>query len=199
VNFGRTFYDPAAESHAANPEETREEIVPQIEIPARGDEAVPEFAEGARRAPSGVKVAMREISQSPTRDFQGVVTENPPLRVYDTSGPYTDPAVKIDIRSRAEAVARWSGSRSAATRKLFGPRGAAARQRLSHRRSRGVREPARGQRTAGAIPRPERAARPSSGGNVSQMHYARKGIITPEMEYIATRETLGRGNPTLTL
>jgi len=43
-------------------------------------------------APSGVKVAMREITQSPTRDFQGQVTENPPLRVYDASGPYTDPA-----------------------------------------------------------------------------------------------------------
>ncbi len=55
-------------------------------------------------SPAGLKVAMREITQAPTRDFQGQVTENPPLRVYDASGPYTDPAVKIDIRSGLKPV-----------------------------------------------------------------------------------------------
>src|SRR5258708_527861 len=48
---------------------------------------------------NGLRVAMREITQAQTRDFQGVITQNPPLRVYDTSGPYTDPAAKIDIRA----------------------------------------------------------------------------------------------------
>src|ERR1039458_7131041 len=56
----------------------------------------------------GVSVAMREITQAPTRDFQGQVTQNPPLRVYDTSGPYTDPAAKIDIREGLKPIrAEW--------------------------------------------------------------------------------------------
>src|SRR5471030_2612055 len=52
----------------------------------------------------GVSVAMREITQAPTRDFQGQLTQNPPLRVYDTSGPYTDPAAKIDIREGLKPI-----------------------------------------------------------------------------------------------
>ena len=51
-----------------------------------------------------VAVAMREITQAPTRDFQCRLTQNPPLRVYDTSGPYSDPAAKIDIRKGLEPI-----------------------------------------------------------------------------------------------
>src|SRR5271155_3346518 len=60
----------------------------------------------------GVRVAMREITQAQPRDFQGEITQNPPLRVYDTSGPYTDPAVKIDIREGLQPLrAEWIAHR----------------------------------------------------------------------------------------
>jgi phosphomethylpyrimidine synthase len=144
-------------------------------------------------APSGVKVAMREITQSPTRDFQGVVTENPPLRVYDASGPYTDPAMKIDIRSGLKPVRlEWIEGR-ADTENYAGrevqPRDngyltAGHAEYASQREGSGRLEPFPGLKRA--------ALRASGGGNVSQMYYAKKGIITPEMEYIATREMLGR-------
>ena len=146
---------------------------------------------------SGYKVAMREIAQSPTRDFQGQVTENPPLRVYDASGPYTDPAVKIDIRSglkpvRLEWIEERGDTETYAGREVQ-PRDngyltAGHAEYASQREGNGRLEPFPGLKRA-----PLRA---SPGSNVSQMHYARKGIITPEMEYIATRETLGRENRT---
>ena len=56
---------------------------------------------------------MREVTQAPTRDFQGQVTQNPPLRVYDTSGPYTDPSIKIDFRAGLNPLrANWIESRN---------------------------------------------------------------------------------------
>jgi phosphomethylpyrimidine synthase len=138
-------------------------------------------------------VAMREITQAPTRDFQGQMHENPPLRVYDTSGPYTDPAVKIDIRSglkpiRAEWIEQRADTATYAGREVQ-PRDngyltAGHAEYASQREGNGRLEPFPGLKRA-----PLRSA---NGGNVSQMYYARKGIITPEMEYIATRETLGR-------
>ncbi len=144
-------------------------------------------------SPAGHTVAMREISQAATRDFQGVVTENPPLRVYDTSGPYTDPAVKIDIRSGLKPVRlEWIGER--ADTETYAAREVQPRDNgyltaghaeyASQREGSGRLEPFPGLKRA--------VLRAASGGNVSQMHYARKGIVTPEMEYIATREMLGR-------
>ncbi len=148
-------------------------------------------------SPSGHQVAMREITQAATRDFQGQVTPNAALRVYDTSGPYTDPAVKIDIRSglkpvRVEWIEERADTENYAGREVQ-PRDngyltAGHAEYASQREGSGRLEPFPGLKRA-----PRRA---TSGGNVSQMHYARKGIITPEMEYIATRETLGRENRT---
>jgi phosphomethylpyrimidine synthase len=142
---------------------------------------------------AGLPVAMREITQAPTRDFQGQVTQNPPLRVYDTSGPYTDPAAKIDIRAglapiRLPWITERGDTVSYAGREVQ-PRDngyltAGHAEYASRRETRGALEPFPGLRRD-----PRRAA---NGGNVSQMHYARRGVITPEMEYIATRETLGR-------
>jgi phosphomethylpyrimidine synthase len=140
-----------------------------------------------------VRVAMREVTQSPTRDFQGQITQNPPLRVYDTSGPYTDPAVKIDIRAglqplRAAWIDQRNDTETYAGREVQ-PRDngyltAGHAEFASQRETRGQLQPFPGLKRS-----PLRAV---TGGNVSQMHYARKGIITPEMEYIAVRETLGR-------
>ncbi|MCE0521829.1 MAG: hypothetical protein LV480_02840, partial [Methylacidiphilales bacterium] len=144
-----------------------------------------------------VRAAMREIDQAPTRDFQGQLTQNPPLRVYDTSGPYTDPAVKIDIREglkplRAEWIAQRGDTETYAGREVQ-PRDngyltAGHAEYASQRETKGRLEPFPGLKRA---PRQGTASSSNSAGNVTQMHYARRGIITPEMEYIAVRETLG--------
>ena len=140
-----------------------------------------------------IRVAMREVTQAQTKDFQGNLTQNAPLRIYDTSGPYTDPAIKIDFRSglkpiRAEWIEQRRDTETYAGREVQ-PRDngyltAGHAEFASQRETKGQLQPFPGLKRA-----PRRAV---EGGNVSQMHYARKGIVTPEMEYIATRETLGR-------
>jgi phosphomethylpyrimidine synthase len=102
---------------------------------------------------------------------------NPPLFVYDTSGPYTDPSVKIDIRSGlAPLRQKWIEERND-TEALDGPSSRYGRERLA--------DPKLAQLRFNLKREPRRA---KSGMNVTQMHYARRGIITPEMEYIAIRE-----------
>ena len=144
---------------------------------------------------SKIKVAMREVTQAQTKDFQGQMTQNPPLRVYDTSGPYTDPAVKIDFRIGLKSIrSEWidqRGDTETYSGREVQPRDngyltAGHAEFASQRETKGQLQPFPGLKRA-----PRRAF---EGGNVTQMHYARKGIITPEMEYIATRETLGRVN-----
>ena len=123
-----------------------------------------------------LRVPMREVSQTPTHTHGGV-EENPPIYVYDTSGPYTDPQAKIDLlRGLPELRAAWIEERGDSER-LSGPSSEYGRVRqgdaeLAHLRFEHIRAP--------------RRAKP--GANVSQMHYARKGIITPEMEFVAIRE-----------
>ncbi len=125
---------------------------------------------------------MREISLTPTKPLgNGKVEENPPFRVYDTSGPYTDPQVAIDIRMGLAPVrSRWIVGRGdveelSSVSSEYG-RLRAADPRLDAIRFAHIRKPLRA----------------LSGRNVTQMHYARKGIITPEMEFIAVRENLRR-------
>ena len=131
------------------------------------------YIEGSRR---DIRVPMRKISQSDTPTGFGA-EENPPVYVYDTSGPYTDPAVTVDLRHGLPALREaWIEARGD-TVELDGPssRYGQARQSdpaLSALRFEHIRKP--------------RVAKP--GANVTQMHYARKGIVTPEMEFIAIRE-----------
>jgi phosphomethylpyrimidine synthase len=123
-----------------------------------------------------IRVPMREISQSDTPAGMGA-EKNPPIYVYDTSGPYTDPAVKIDIRSGlAPLREKWIDERGD-TEILSGPASIYGRQRLNDPRLAELRFD---------LKRNPRRAR--AGANVTQMHYARRGIITPEMEFIAIRE-----------
>ncbi|HEX7273731.1 MAG TPA: phosphomethylpyrimidine synthase ThiC [Casimicrobiaceae bacterium] len=135
------------------------------------------YVEGSRPE---LRVPMREVEQSDTPASFGA-EKNPPIVVYDTSGPYTDPAVSIDIRSGLPPLrAAWIAERGD-TVELEGPTSAHGRERLADPQLAGMRfELAR---------RPRRAA---PGANVSQMHYARRGIVTPEMEFIAIRESLMR-------
>ena len=136
----------------------------------------------------GVDVKMREITLSPTpvlgNGGQSRLEPNAPVRVYDTSGPYTDTDVEIDIRRGVPRLREaWIDARgdtemldafsSRYTRERNGDEGL---DRLRFR----------------DIPLPRRA---KAGRNVSQMHHARQGIVTPEMEYIAIRENLARANP----
>ena len=119
---------------------------------------------------------MREISQSDTPAGMGAES-NPSVFVYDTSGPYTDPTVAIDIRcGLAPLREKWIEARND-TEILTGPASAYGKQRLADPNLAEMRF---------SLKRQPRRAR--AGANVTQMHYARSGIITPEMEYIALRE-----------
>ncbi len=123
-----------------------------------------------------IRVGMREIEQDDTPTSSGV-EKNPPITVYDTSGPFTDPEIEIDLlKGIPDVRSRWIEERGD-TELLDGPSSDFGRARqndpeLAALRFEHIRKPRR------ALP----------GRNVTQMHYARQGIITPEMEYIAIRE-----------
>jgi phosphomethylpyrimidine synthase len=121
---------------------------------------------------------MREIALSDTHHAGGRVEPNPPVTVYDTSGPYTDPEARIDPQAGLKPIRlEWISARGD-SRQLDRPTSEYGRQREADPRLNGLRFGHR---------RPPRVASP--GGNVTQLHYARKGVITPEMEFIAIRET----------
>jgi phosphomethylpyrimidine synthase len=127
-----------------------------------------------------IRVPMREISQADTPASFGA-EKNPSIVVYDTSGPYTDPAAAIDIRKGlAPLRQRWIEERGD-TVELDGPTSGYGRARLEDATLRALRFD---------LARKPRRAKP--GANVTQMHYARRGVVTPEMEYIAIRENLLR-------
>src|SRR4051812_43494712 len=135
------------------------------------------YVEGSR---GDIRVPMREVSQSDTPAAFGA-EKNPPVYVYDTSGPYTDPSVRIDIRSGLAALrAKWIEERGD-TELLDGPTSRFGRERLADPKLAELRF---------ELHRLPRRAKP--GANVTQMHYARRGMVTPEMEYIAIRENLRR-------
>jgi phosphomethylpyrimidine synthase len=124
-----------------------------------------------------VRVPQREIVQSSTRLASGGEHPNPALRVYDSSGPYTDPEASIDLRRGLPAIRdAWIRARGD-TVELSTVTSRYGRERLEDSRLAAIRFPST---------RRPRVAR--SGGNVTQMHYARAGLITPEMEFIAIRE-----------
>ena len=139
------------------------------------------YVEGSR---PDIRVPMREITLTDTPLANGV-EKNASIRVYDTSGPYTDPTAKIDVRKGlADIRSTWILERND-TEVLDGSSSAYTQERLddtnlAHLRFRHLRVPRRAK----------------AGQNVSQMHYARQGIITPEMEYIAIRENMKRAQLT---
>ncbi len=127
-----------------------------------------------------LRVAMREIALADTErkfDFGFPSEPNAPVTVYDTSGPYTDPSVRIDLKKGLPRLREsWIRERSdveqlAGTSSSYGQQ-RAADPSLDHLRFEHIQAPLRAK----------------AGANVSQMHYAKQGIITPEMEYIAIRE-----------
>jgi phosphomethylpyrimidine synthase len=140
----------------------------------------------------GVRVPFREIGQNPTRNFKNELEENPPVRVYDTSGPYGDPSMATDVREGLPELRReWIISRGDVEeyegRSLQpiddGYLTFDAANQARHKEKGRLEDFPALRRT------PLRA---KTGACVTQMHYAKQGIITPEMEYIAIRENLGR-------
>ena len=140
----------------------------------------------------GVRVPFREITQTPTRNFDGTIIDNSPVRVYDTSGPWGDPSSKGDVTEGLPALRRewilgredveeYQGREQKPIDDGYLTFEAANRARI---------------KDVGKLedfPTLRRSPlRAKTGSCVTQLHYARKGIITPEMEFIAIRENLGR-------
>jgi len=149
------------------------------DIPARTELTVTTGPiRGSRKIHIGdLKVAMREIHLEPSAN-------EAPVRVYDTSGPYTDPDARIDIMAGLPELRRdWIRGRGDVEE---------VDQRAVKPEDNGQLGPDR----SGGVPTfPQvrgRVLRAKAGQNVSQMHYARRGIVTPEMDYVAIRENVGR-------
>src|SRR5512139_3990897 len=139
--------------------------------PIRGSRKI--FVEGK----GGIRVAMRQVDLEPT-------SGEPPVTLYDTSGPYTDPAARIDIMAGLPELRRdWIRGRGDVEE---------VSQREVRPEDNGMSGP---DRSGGVQPFPNvrrRVLCARANQNVTQMHYARRGIVTPEMEYVAIRENLGR-------
>jgi len=134
------------------------------------------YVEGSR---PDIQVAMREINLSPTTLQSGELEVNSPVRVYDTSGPYTDPNKVIDVRKGLDTLrTNWIEERQD-TELLEGFSSKYANVREKNIALDGLR-----------FEYKRHPLKAKEGKNVTQLHYARQGIITPEMEYIAIRENL---------
>jgi phosphomethylpyrimidine synthase len=140
----------------------------------------------------GVRVPFREISQAQTRTFNGALEENPPVRVYDTSGPWGDPSFQGDVREGLPELRRgWIVSREDVEEYRGRETKPIDDGYLTFDAADQARQKEKGRlEDFPALRRTPLHAKP--GRCVTQMHYARQGIITPEMEYIAIRENLGR-------
>jgi phosphomethylpyrimidine synthase len=179
-------FPPCSRRHPEEISMTEPKIAPSLASPQPSPTAAQEPFPASRKiyvegTLPGVRVPMREIVVAATRTSAGIEVQNPPVTVYDTSGPYTDPRAAIDLHrglpplrrdwilgrgdvEELPAVSSEYGRRRAADPKLAPIRFPAARRPLAAR----------------------------EGQAVTQMHYARKGIVTPEMEFIAIRENQRR-------
>ncbi len=179
-------------------------IKPEIETtPTDGDKPLPNsrriYVDGER---PGVRVPFREISQNQTRNFDNSLAENAPVRVYDTSGPWGDPSVRSDVREGLQSLRRhWILARGDVEEYegrelqpiddgyLTFDAATQARQKGNVASVAGLASLDRLENFPALQRTPLRAR---AGRCVTQMHYARQGIVTPEMEFIAIRENLGR-------
>ena len=135
------------------------------------------YEQGSR---ADIQVPMREIRLADTHTSDGI-QHNAPVYVYDTSGPYTDPSADIDVRKGLPALrADWIAARGD-TEALDGLSSDYGRERLDDANLAALR-----------FVHTRNPLRARDGANVTQMHYARRGIVTPEMEYIAIRENMRR-------
>jgi len=148
-----------------------QELSEQVTRPIPGSRKI--HVTGSR---GDLRVPLREIAQADTPLVFGA-EKNAPVTVYDTSGPYTDPDYRVDLGAGLPPLrAAWIAERGD-VEQLAGLSSEFGRKREADRRLDAVR-----------FPNLRRPLRAKAGANVTQMHYARRGIVTPEMEYIALRE-----------
>ncbi len=164
----------------------------QVRLPASRKIYVETNGNTINQHKHNLRVPFREIALSPSKDFDGELHENPPVCVYDTSGVWTDPTAKCDVREGLPALRRdWIVGRD----DVEEYEGREIVPQDNGYLTKGAEEIAKANErwTLGEFPGLRRAPlRAKNGACVTQMHYARKGIITPEMEYVAIRENLGR-------
>ncbi len=136
------------------------------------------YVQGSR---ADLQVPLRRVRLQPTRDFDGTLTPNAPILLYDTTGPYTDPEARIDL-AKGLSPLRLPWILERADVEELGSSTSVYRQ-LRERDA---------ELDAIRFKAERRPLRARAGKNVTQLHYARLGIVTPEMEFIAIRENLGR-------
>ncbi len=175
-----------------NKENLKELTSDEVKLPASRKIYVETNGNSVNQNKHNLRVPFREIALSASKDFDGNLEENPPVRVYDTSGVWTDPSEKCDVREGLPQLRRewilgrgdveeYEGRKILPQDNGYLTKGA---EDVAKIKDRGKLEEFPGLKRA-----PLRA---NPGVNVSQMHYAKRGIITPEMEYVAIRENLGR-------
>ncbi|MCY4420514.1 MAG: phosphomethylpyrimidine synthase ThiC [Gammaproteobacteria bacterium] len=158
---------------ASSIQEKSAKLSSDIRQPLPGSRKI--FIQGSSK---DLMVGMREVQCSATASSFGAEA-NPPITIYDTSGPYSDPDVEVDLQQGLPALRKSWIERRNDTLQLVGPSSEFGVARQSDPRTVHLRF---------EHYHPPRRARP--GRAVTQMHYARRGIITPEMEYVALREDM---------
>lgn len=167
-------------------------ISTEVKLPNSAKVYVETNGNAVNHGKHGLRVPFREIALSPSKDFDGNLEENPSVRVYDTSGVWQDETVKCDEREGLPTLRRdWILSRGDVEEYV----GREILPQDNGYLTKGAEDVAKIKEHGKleefpALKRPPLRAK--SGSCVTQIHYARKGIITPEMEYIAIRENLGR-------
>jgi phosphomethylpyrimidine synthase len=172
----------------------------EVRLPASRKIYVETNGSTANQSKHSLRVPFREIALNPSKAMDGTIEPNPPVRVYDTSGPWTDPDQKHNVRDGLPALRReWIVARG----DVEEYQGREVLPQDNGYLTKGAEEIAMQRPDAGSLgftdfPGLKRAPlRAKAGHCVTQMHYARRGIITPEMEYVAMRENLGRQADTL--
>jgi phosphomethylpyrimidine synthase len=190
-------------SEGSNKEQTSD----QVQLPASRKIYVETKGSSVNQNKHNLRVPFREISLTPSKALDGTLEDNPPVRVYDTSGPWTDSEQKHDVRDGLPALRRewivargdieeYDGREVLPQDNGYLTKGAEEYARVSSPQvSKGS---ASRNGTLEEFPGLKRAPlRAKPGRAVTQMHYARNGVITPEMEYVAIRENLVRSADTL--
>ncbi len=172
--------------------EIKEKTSDQVKLPASRKIYVETNGSTVNFTKNNLKVPFREISLSPSRNMNDEIEENAPVRVYDTSGVWTDPNLKCDVREGLPQLRRdWILGRGDVEEYV----GREILPQDNGYLTKGAEDVAKVKDNGKLeeFPGLKRAPlRAKAGKNVSQMYYARQGIITPEMEYVAIRENLGR-------
>lgn len=181
-----------SESRSRNAKDKTEQSSDQVKLPASRKIFVGTNGGAVNGGGHALRVPFREISLSPSKEMDGTLSENAPVRVYDTSGPWTDPSNKHNVRDGLPSLRReWIVSRGDVeeyTGREIVPQDngylTKGAEDIARIKDNGALEEFPGLKRAPLRAKP--------GHCVTQIHYARKGVITPEMEYVAIRENLGR-------